>query len=70
MNELIAWLASQGEMPFNEFVTQARANGLRPELWRSAKRQGLLVARIEGHYVDPENTSSDFIIDGHYISAA
>lgn len=47
MVELVAYLAGQGEMIFEEFVSGARSEGLNPALWRRAKQSGLVSARLE-----------------------
>lgn len=48
MDALIAVLPADGsEMEFSAFVTAARVAGARPELWRDAKRRGLITARID-----------------------
>lgn len=42
MEDLVQVLPESGSMPFQEFVAEARAQGLRPELWHKAKVRGLL----------------------------
>ena len=53
MEALQQLLSAQGEMLFSAFVNQARAAGLRQELWLKAKHAGLIVAEIRDgvHYV-------------------
>ena len=45
--DLLALLPASGAMPFDEWVAQARAQGLRPELWTRLKHDGFLSTYID-----------------------
>lgn len=47
------FLQGKGDVEFNEFVTTARASGLRPEMWVREKRSGKLQTELleDGRHV-------------------
>lgn len=48
MDKLLSALPADGsELEFTVFMAAARAAGARAELWRAAKLQGLITARID-----------------------
>lgn len=45
--ELVALLPASGAMPFADWVSQARSQGLRPELWTRLKHAGVVETFID-----------------------
>lgn len=47
LDSLVALLPATGAMQFDEWVAQARSQGLRPELWTRMKHDGFVSTYID-----------------------